>query len=56
MLASIRAKLESLQMQIDHHQNGFEYLIGSSEKLRDSLREYPLYFNILLGIHFASFH
>ncbi|KAJ5369090.1 uncharacterized protein N7496_008850 [Penicillium cataractarum] len=37
MLASIRAKLESLQMQIDRHQSGFEYLADSSEKLRDSL-------------------
>ncbi|OOQ86968.1 hypothetical protein PEBR_19381 [Penicillium brasilianum] len=44
MLASIRAKLESLQMQIDHHQSGFEYLIGSSEKLRDSLHWKYLFF------------
>ncbi|CEJ61120.1 hypothetical protein PMG11_09662 [Penicillium brasilianum] len=39
MLASIRAKLESLQMQIDRHQSSFEYLISSSEKLRESLRD-----------------
>ncbi|KAJ5438072.1 uncharacterized protein N7458_009070 [Penicillium daleae] len=39
MLSSVRAKLDSLQLQIDRHQSGFEYLADSSEKLRDSLRE-----------------
>ncbi|KAJ5896928.1 uncharacterized protein N7473_006327 [Penicillium subrubescens] len=41
-LAAIRAKLDSLDRRIDHHEAGFQHLAASSaessEKLRASLR------------------
>lgn len=38
-LASVKAKFESLQRQIDRHQAGLHHLADSSEKLRDNIGE-----------------
>jgi phage shock protein A len=47
-LAAIRAKLDSLDRRIDRHEAGFQHLAASSaessEKLRESLREYSSHF------------
>lgn len=40
-LAAVKAKLESLQRQLDRHNAGLHFLAEASEKLRDSLGKSP---------------